>query len=103
MMDNHESWFAELNRRKEVIKIATDLKEAKRVEREVEQAAKPKKSRECSHPSCRSLIDITTAKLKRENEILWSHCTGKNCTIWGCEEHRDMVNVHMEFCIKIAR
>lgn len=101
MMDNHEAWFAEIDRRKEVDKLAADLKAKKISEREAEQAAKPRKSRKCSNPACSNLIDISNAKLKRDNESLWKKCTGKNCPIWGCPDHFDMVENHMIFCDKI--
>jgi hypothetical protein len=43
MMDNHDAWLAEMDRRKEEEKTVSDEKERKRVEKEIENAAKPKK------------------------------------------------------------
>jgi hypothetical protein len=102
MMDNHEAWLAEMDRRKEDAKMINDEKERKRLEKEIENNNKPKKVRDCSHPACSNQIDISNAQLKKDNEKLWSHCTGTRCSIWGCQEHKEMVTDHMFLCTKIA-
>ena len=102
MIDNHEAWFEELNRRREVANIAEAAKEAKRVSRELELAAKPAKFRNCDCTiDCQNLIDITTPKLKKDNEKLWKKCIGKKCNTWSCPDHIDMLNAHMLKCRKI--
>lgn len=102
MMDNHDAWLSEMDRRKEEEKMVSDEKERRRVEKEAADANKPRKVRECSHPACSNEIDISTSKLKKDNEKSWTHCSGKRCTVWGCPDHTDMVTTHMIHCKKIA-
>ena len=66
MVDNHDAWLAELAKRKQVAGIVEAIKEAKRLTRELEVAAKPKKFRECDCTlNCNSIIDTSTPKLKK--------------------------------------
>mmetsp|Transcript_16093 Transcript_16093/g.15450 ORF Transcript_16093/g.15450 Transcript_16093/m.15450 type:complete len:669 (+) Transcript_16093:53-2059(+) len=101
MMDNHEAWLAEMSRRKEEANMISDEKERKRLEKEIKDANRPQKIRDCSDPSCPNQIDISNKKLKKDNEQLWSHCTGTRCNVWGCLEHKEMVKSHMAICNKI--
>ena len=102
MMDNHDAWLSEMDRRKEEERMVSDEKERKRVEKEAADANKPRKIRECSYPACSNEIDTSTSKLKKANEKSWTHCSGKRCTVWGCPDHTDMVTTHMIHCKKIA-
>jgi hypothetical protein len=56
MMDNHEFWLAELDKRKETERLAAEEKEIRRAEREARQVAKPLKCRDCSDHTCRSMM-----------------------------------------------
>jgi hypothetical protein len=100
MMDNHEVWIAEMDRRKEVLEIKAQGKEARCVEIEAKRDALPPKYRFCSWPSCGNNIDTTTPKLKRANEKLWKKCPAKGCNIWACEDHKDAMNDHTDVCRK---
>ena len=102
MMDNSDAWFAELDRRKEEKRIAEELRLEKIADRETRQAdPKQTKLRFCSQPSCQNSINVTTAKLRKLNEVNWTHCTGTRCAIWGCPDHGTMITDHMKFCRKI--
>jgi hypothetical protein len=102
MMDNHEFWLAELDRRDAAEEALEAAKQQKRLDRAAAEANKPKKCRECSDPTCPNLMDITTSKLRKDNEALWTHCTGKRCGIWGCPDHALMVASHINVCTKIV-
>lgn len=101
MMDNHRCWLEEMERRKDAERLEAGAKEARRVEREARNAAMPDKIRNCSMPNCPSFIDIT-GKNKKINELLWTHCPGKRCTMWGCQNHIEMVTEHIALCTKIV-
>ena len=102
MMDNHECWRNEMTRRKNIEDAKETAKEERRQERLAVIAARPNKLRECSHLGCSNIIDISTPALKRQNEALWSNCVGRNCRIWACNEHTDMLTLHMNTCSKIS-
>jgi hypothetical protein len=91
-----------MDHRKEVEQKISDEKERKRVKKAAAFTIKPKKIKECSNPACCNESDISTSKLKKDNEKSWTHCSAKKGTIWGCPDHTDMDKSHMTRCKKIA-
>jgi hypothetical protein len=103
IMDNHESWVREINRRKEEEEAAAAEKERKGLEKDAADAAKPQKFREYSQPGCINTIDITTSVLKAMNEKIWRKCKGKGCRFWCCTEHFPVIILHESTCKKFKK
>lgn len=103
MLDNHDCWIAEIERRKLADVFEREGKIRIRSERNVLDAAKSTKVRKCSDLLCQSTIDVTTFALKSANEKIWRKCIGKGCAIWGCPTHFDNIAVHEAYCCKVAR
>jgi hypothetical protein len=103
MLDNHDEWKAELERRRLAIESENDEKIRKAALRAAIAAAKPKKNRKCSDLECEEIIDISTSALKTANEKLWRKCVGKNCSTWACPLHFNKIANHEDRCEKVSR
>ena len=101
MMDNHEKWKEEMQRRKEDAQIEKERKDKKKADREAWIESLPPKHRSCQHPSCNNVIDITTSASKKANEKTWLRCDGARCAFWGCPDHFDGVRDHQSKCTKV--
>lgn len=100
MMDNHECWITEMNRRKDADAIIAQEKATRMAERAAADTLRPLKCRDCCQPGCPNTIDISTSALKRTNDKLWNKCNGKGCRFWCCTEHANVINLHKMTCRK---
>jgi len=100
LVDNSEQWQGLLATRKAVIAAAEEEKDRKRLLKDTTDALKPKKSRCCSHLTCESEIDITTAAVQKLNQATWRKCKGRGCSTWTCPTHSPVMDQHQNICKK---
>ena len=86
--------------RRASLEAAEEEKERKRLAKALADAAKPFKFRSCSQLHCQSTIDITTTVIKKMNESTWKKCKAKNCAVWLCPNHFQLIATHETFCVK---
>ncbi len=103
MLDNHDCWIAEIERRKLADESQREGQIRIRSERNVLDAAKSTKVCQCSDLLSQSTIAVTTFALKSANEKNWRKCVGKGCTVWECPTHFDNIALHEAYSCKVLR
>ena len=101
LVDNSEQWQALLAARKATtVEAAETEKEHRKLQKDIDDAARPKKTRSCSHLGCQIVIDITSYSLKKSNEGTWKKCKGKGFSTWACPDHFKGIEEHEIICLK---